>query len=108
MSPEVGKMLRMVFSNVNEGVNVGTISGLIGAVVLLSTASMVFLQLRYSFDVIYGAYNPKESKSFKNSIKEKLIAMFFIFMAAVFFIGSFFVSSILSKSSRVKIIPYGP
>ena len=42
MSPEVGQMLEMVFSNVNEGVNVGSISGIIGAVVLLSTASMVF------------------------------------------------------------------
>lgn len=41
MSPEVGQMLKMIFSNVNEGVNIGSISGIIGAVVLLSTASKI-------------------------------------------------------------------
>lgn len=97
MSPEVGQMLEMVFSNVNEGVNVGSISGIIGAVVLLSTASMVFLQFRYSFDVIYGYFDPKASKSLMDSVKEKLFAMFFVLMTAVVFVGSLFASGIFLK-----------
>lgn len=94
MGAEVGQMLKMVFSNVNEGVNVGSISGIIGAVILLSTASMVFLQFRYSFDVIYGYYDPKATKSVMDSVKEKLFAMFFILMTAVVFILSLFASGI--------------
>lgn len=94
MSPEVGQMLEMIFSNVNEGVNVGSISGIIGAVVLLSTASMVFLQFRYSFDVIYGDYDPKASKPLMESVKEKLFAMFFVLMAAVVFVGSLLATGI--------------
>ena len=94
LSPEVGQMLKMIFANVNEGVNLSSISGIIGAVVLLSTASMVFLQFRYSFDVIYGHHNPKVNKSLKDSVGEKLFAMFFMLAAAVLFIGSIFASGI--------------
>lgn len=94
LSPEVGQMLHMIFSNVNEGVNVGSISGIVGAAILLSTASMVFLQFRYSFDVIYGHYDPKASKTIAASLKEKAFAMFFVLMAAVVFIGSMLASGI--------------
>lgn len=87
-------MLRMVFENVNEGVNIGSISGMIGAVVLLSTASMVFLQFRYSFDVIYGTYNPKLSKTVMESVKEKLFAMLFVLLGAVVFMASIFASGV--------------
>lgn len=94
LSPQVGQMLKMVFENVNEGVNIGSISGIIGAVVLLSTASMVFLQFRYSFDVIYGTFNPKLSKSLMESVKEKLFAMLFVLLSAVVFLASIFASGI--------------
>lgn len=94
MSPEVGQMLKMIFANVNEGVNIGSVSGIIGAVILLSTASMVFLQFRYSFDVIYGTYNPKASKTIMETVKERAFAMFFVLIAAVVFIASIFGSGI--------------
>lgn len=97
MSPEAAKMVQMVFSNVNEGVNVGSISGLIGVVVLLSTASMVFLQFRYSFDVIYGVYNPNAKKTMQKSVGEKLFAMFFVLISAVVFIGSVVASGMFLK-----------
>lgn len=97
LSPQVGQMLKMIFSNVNEGVNVGSLSGIIGAVVLLSTASMVFLQFRYSFDVIYGHYDPKATKSVMDSVKEKLFAMFFVLMTAVLMMGSIIASGIFLK-----------
>jgi membrane protein len=79
MSSQVGHMLEMVFSNVNEAVNLGSISGLIGLVVLLFTASLVFQQFRYSFDVIYG---------------DRIFAMFFVLMAAIVFIASLVASGI--------------
>jgi membrane protein len=97
LSPQVGQMLKMIFSNVNEGVNVGSLSGIIGAVILLSTASMVFLQFRYSFDVIYGHFDPKATKSIVDSVKEKLFAMFFVLMIAVLMMGSVFASGIFLK-----------
>lgn len=85
-SPEVGKMIQLIFANVNEGVNFGSISGLIGVVILLSTASLVFLQLRYSLDVIYGQLKLHAKKSVMDTVKEKLFAMFFVFMTGLFFI----------------------
>lgn len=88
VSEEVGKMIGMIFTNVNEGVSFGSISGIIGVIVLLSTASLVFLQMRYSFDVIYGHHNPHASKSIMEVIKEKIFAMFFVLMTGVFFIVS--------------------
>lgn len=96
-SPDIGQMLKMIFSNVNKGVNVGSISGIIGALVLLSTASMVFLQFRYSFDVIYGHHNPKASKTLKQTVGEKLFAMAFVLAAAVVFILSIFASGFFLK-----------
>ena len=86
MSPQVGHMLEMVFSNVNEAVNLGSLSGIIGLSVLLFTASMVFQQFRYSFDVIYGVHDPKASDSFMVLLKAKAFAMFFVLMSAVVFI----------------------
>lgn len=87
-SPEVGKMIELIFANVNEGVNFGSISGIIGVIILLSTASLVFLQLRYSLDVIYGYFNPNASRGVWQIVREKLFAMFFVLMTGVFFIVS--------------------
>lgn len=95
-SPEVGKMIQMIFANVNEGVSFGSISGLIGVAVLLSTASLVFLQLRYSLDVIYGYNSAKVKKTIMDTVKEKLFAMFFVFMVGVFFVLSTSITSIIS------------
>lgn len=97
MSPEVALMIKLVFDNVNEGVNLGSVSGLIGAVVLLSTASLVFLQFRYSFDVIYGYYDPRASKPITMAVKERLTAMFFVLAAAVVFLGTSFATGVFLK-----------
>lgn len=99
-SPEVGQMIKMVFENVNEGVNIGSVSGVIGGVILLSTASLVFLQFRYSFDVIYGYYDPKASKTVKEFLEEKIFAMFFILAGAVVFLASVFGSGLFLKIFR--------
>ena len=85
-SPEVGKMITIIFNNVNEGVNFRSLSGILGGIVLLSTASLVFLQLRYALDVIYGHHHIYSSKSIWDTILEKLFAMLVVLIAGVFLI----------------------
>jgi membrane protein len=87
-SPELGTMVNLIFENVNQGVNFASISGIIGVIILLSTASLVFLQMRYAFDVIYGYYNYNPKKSFLAIILERLFAMGFVFIAGLFMIIS--------------------
>lgn len=95
-STEVGKMVEVIFSNVNQSVNFGSISGIIGICILLWTSSLVFLQMRYSLDVIYGHYRPNAKKGMVHFMREKLFAMFFVLMTGVFFIVSTSLSGIVS------------
>lgn len=87
-SPEVGKLIELIFKNLNQGVDLGSISGILGVVILLSTASLVFLQIRYSLDVIYGHHQIYSNKSIWETILEKLFAMFVVLLAGVFLIVS--------------------
>lgn len=83
-SPEVGKMIQIIIKNVNEGVTIGSISGIIGVIILLSTASLVFLQLRYALDVIYEHHHIYSRKSVKETILEKLFAMLVVIIGGAF------------------------
>jgi membrane protein len=87
-SSELGKMVQIIFSNVNEGVNIGSTSGIIGIIVLLWTSSLVFLQLRYALNVIYNFHDPSAPISIWLSVKERLFAMFVVIMAGIFLIFS--------------------
>jgi membrane protein len=93
-SPQVGNMISLIFDNVNQGVNLGSLSGIIGVVILLSTASMVFLQFRYAFDVIYGNQNPFITKSTWKLIRERFFAMTVLIGGAVLVILSFSLAKI--------------
>jgi membrane protein len=88
ISPEVGTMIRLLFDNINENVNISSASGIAGFVVLFSTASLVFLQMRYALDVIYGYHQIQGKKSIWETILEKLFAMFVVLVAGVFLIVS--------------------
>lgn len=90
ISPQMGSMINMIFQNVNEGVNIGSLSGIIGIFILLSTASLVFLQFRYSMDVIYGHYDPSARRSTWTIIKERLFSMVVVLIAAILFLVSIF------------------
>jgi membrane protein len=87
-SPQVGDLFRIIFTNVNKGMNISSISGMIGFFVLLLTSSVVFVQLRYSFDVIYGYLEERERRSIRGTILSKLLAMLFVFLSGVFLIIS--------------------
>lgn len=84
----VGQMISLIFANVNEGVNVGSVSGLIGVGVLLFTASIVFMQMRFSLDVIYGIQEEDKNLSVWSIILERLFAMFAVIVAGLFIIVS--------------------
>ncbi len=87
-SLEVGQMIQLIFSNVNDGLDIGSLSGLVGVVVLFSTSSLVFLQLRFSLDVIYGHHLTTGKKSIWVTVSDKLFAMFVVFLAGLFLIIS--------------------
>ena len=92
-SPEVAETMRMVFSNINEGVSIGSISGIVGLVVLLFTCSLVFLQFRYALDVIYDYHDPEVRKSWAQFLKEKIFAMVAVLLGIVLLMVSFAVTT---------------
>ncbi len=85
-SPVVGRMIEIIFENVKEGVSIGSFSGIIGLIILFWTASLVFIQMRYSMDVIYGFFDIKDNKSIWTTLWDKVFAMFVVFMAGIFLI----------------------
>jgi len=87
-SDEVGTMIQMIFENVNEGVSFGSISGIIGILFIFWTASLVFLQMRYSMNVIYGHHDPHAVFSLRKEVWDRLFAMFLVLMSGVFLIVS--------------------
>lgn len=110
-SPELGTMIKLVFSNVNEGLSLGSISGLIGGIVLLWTASLVFLQFRYSFDVIYGDISAESRKSIWEIVKDKIFAMFIVLAAGLFIILTLSLNHIVgylygSNFSKTPIVKF--
>ncbi|NOT79800.1 MAG: YihY/virulence factor BrkB family protein [Bacteriovoracaceae bacterium] len=98
LGPEVGKISEMIFNNVNEEINLASISGLVGIVILLFTASIVFLQLRFSLDVIYGDHDhdPETSKSITEILKERIFSMGLVIGTAVLFFISLFIANIVN------------
>lgn len=95
LGPEVGRITEMIFDNANEGINLASLSGVIGIGTLLFTASIVFLQLRFSLDTIYGYYDPDLTRSFKEILKERIFSMAIVIGTAVMFFLSMFISYIV-------------
>jgi membrane protein len=94
-SPQVGEAMEVIFQNINEGLNLSSLSGIVGALVLLSTCSLVFIQFRYAFDIIYGYYNPDFTKSIWQLIRERIVAMIVVLGGAVLLIVSFTLAAIV-------------
>ncbi len=96
-SPEVGEMINLIFTNAKEGINVGSVSGVIGALVLLFTASLVFLQFRYALDVIYGFWNPDVYKAVKTHLWERFFAMIAVILGALLLLTSFSITAFMDE-----------
>lgn len=95
LGPEVGRITEMIFNNANEGINLASISGIIGVIILLFTASIVFLQIRFSLDSIYGYYDPDHNRSILEIVKERIFSMGIVIMTAILFFLSIFISYIV-------------
>lgn len=95
LGPEVGKITEMIFSNANEGIDLASISGIVGGATLLFTASIVFIQLRFTLDNIYGHYDPEVSRSFLEVVKERILSMLVVILTAILFFLSLFVSNLV-------------
>ncbi|MBC7714615.1 MAG: YihY/virulence factor BrkB family protein [Rhizobacter sp.] len=95
LGPEVGKISEMIFNNANQGINLASVSGLIGVIILLFTASIVFLQLRFSLDSIYGDFDPDHEKGFLTMVKERILSMGIVIATAGLFLVSLFISYIV-------------
>lgn len=95
MSPEFGQMVEIIFQNAHERVDLSSVSGLTGIFILFFTASLVFLQLRYAFDVIYGHHETMARPSVWEQVLEKLFAMFVVFVAGIILIVTSSIPGIL-------------
>ena len=86
ISPEAGDLVKIIFSNMKEGINISSFSGFVGLILLFLTSSVVFIQLRYSFDVIYEHHEKRLNRSIWDEILEKLFAVFIVFASSFFLI----------------------
>ncbi len=86
LSPEAGALVKIIFSNIRVGINISSFSGVIGFLLLFLTSSVVFIQLRYSFDVIFGHHEERLNRSIWDEILEKLFAVFIVFVSSFFLI----------------------
>jgi membrane protein len=94
IAPEVSQTLELIFSNLKDRVDLGSISGLLGLVFLLFLASYVFVQLRYSLDVVYGDFDKLKSKSFFHVIKERGGLMLVVIAMCLLFATSLLINPI--------------
>ncbi len=86
ISPETGELVKIIFSNVKNEINLSSLSGVIGLFLLFISSSVVFTQLRYSFDVIYEIQELRQSRSIWDEILEKIFAIFIVFVSSFFLI----------------------
>ncbi|MBY0415127.1 MAG: YihY/virulence factor BrkB family protein, partial [Bdellovibrionales bacterium] len=114
LGSEVGKIAEMIFSNANKGINLASISGVIGLIILLFTASVVFMQIRFSLDSIYGHYDPERTRSIWEIVKERIFSMGVVILTgAMFFISIFasyivkyFVGTDMTEYTMGKVLSY--
>jgi YihY family inner membrane protein len=96
IAPQVAKTLSLVFENLQDKVDLGSISGLIGLGFLLFIASYVFMQLRYSLDIIYGDFDHAKNNSFLEIVMERAVLMLVVVVMCMLFAVSLLISPIFS------------
>ena len=95
IAPELRGALEMVFLNLQTRVDIGSLSGVVGLGFLLFLASYLFVQMRYSLDLIYGDIDIHRPRSVLQLIKERgalmivVVAMCTLFAVSLL-MGPFF------------------
>lgn len=108
-SPKMAEMIQMIFQNVNTQLDIASVTGIIGLIIILWTCSLVFLQFRYSLDIIYGHHDPARQRPILEIIQERLFSMMVVLAGAVLLIASFaFVAIVeyLFKGVGVKLMAF--
>jgi len=96
IAPDVTGTMQLVFENLKNRVDLGSISGFLGLGFLLFLASFVFVQFRYSFDVIYGDHDPLVEKSFFHQLKERGILMLVVIAMCLLFATSLLINPVFN------------
>lgn len=96
IAPDVSQTLQLIFLNLKERVDLGSISGLFGLGFLLFLASYVFVQLRYSLDVIYGDHDHANPKPFLQVVKERGVLMLVVIAMCLLFATSLLINPIFN------------
>jgi YihY family inner membrane protein len=96
IAPDVSQTLHLIFKNLKSRVDLGSVSGLFGLGFLLFLASFVFMQLRYSFDVIYGDNEHFKPKSFFQAVKERGMLMLVVVAMCVLFASSLLINPVFN------------
>lgn len=93
ISPQVADLVKIIIENIDKAVDTTSLTGILGIAIILFTASVVFHQLRYSFNLIFNFYDPDLPKSLFVFIKERLISMGLVLLFNMAFIAGMFVTS---------------
>ena len=54
ISPQVADLVKIIMENIDKAVDTTSLTGILGIAIILFTASVVFHQLRYSFNLIFN------------------------------------------------------
>lgn len=92
IAPELKGTLELIFLNLKTQVDLGSISGLLGLGFLLFLASYLFVQLRYSLDLIYGDIDVHKPKSVLQMVKERGVLMIVVVLMCTLFALSLLIS----------------
>lgn len=88
IAPDLTEALSFIFTNLKGRVDLGSFSGLFGLAFLIFLSSLIFKHLRYSFDIIYGDFNPTHTHSFWEFLKERgFIMLIALFMCSLFLLS---------------------
>lgn len=96
IAPEVSQTLQLIFDNLKDRVDIGSLSGILGLGFLLFLASFVFMQIRYSLDIIWGDHDPLKPMSFLQAIKERGMLMLVVIVMCLLFATSLFITPIFN------------
>ena len=79
IGPAASEVVQIIAANTENNPNAASLSGLIGLLILLFSASTLFVQLRDSMNVISGRYSQDESYAFTDWLKDRFTAIAVVF-----------------------------
>lgn len=93
ISPQVADVVKIIMENIDKAVDTTSLTGVVGICIILFTASVVFLHLRYSFNLIFNFYDPEKPRSLWEIIRERLVSMGFVLIFNLGFVIGMFLTS---------------